>query len=181
MTPFSAFILADGSLIGLAVCSQIWLFRTSTGSIRLKVAFAIALGILACWSPLAIRAILGFPQPRSTADLPDRFELFAEHSVDDISFDLWIGNDGEPTPLAVTVVPNKELRSALRQAQQKLGSGEPVYISRTPSKPSGDGRGNATGEGEAHAGSARTDLTDDGSQWTLNVPVGLPVKDGEQK
>lgn len=179
MTPFTAFILADGSLIGLAVCSQIWLFKTSSGGIRIKIAFAVALGVLACWSPLATRAILGYAQPLAMSELPDRFQLLAEHSVDDKSFDLWITVSEHP-PLAVTIVPDKEMRSVLRQAQQKLGQGQPVIISRAPSKgEAGDGHGDAlNGEkGNARPGSARTNFSDDQARWVLTIP-GMPAKDG---
>src|ERR1700691_5806079 len=102
MTPFAVYILTDGLLLGLLVC----------------------------WSPLATRAILGYPQPRALSDLPDQFQLLAENTADDQSFDLWIKRIEENTPLAVTVVPDSRLRSVLRSAVQKLGQGVPVFISR---------------------------------------------------
>ena len=40
MTPFAAFILTDAALLGLLVCSLIWLFKTSAGAIWQKVALA---------------------------------------------------------------------------------------------------------------------------------------------
>lgn len=181
MTPFAQFVLCDAILLTLIVATGIWLFKTAPAPIWLKVALALSLAALVCWSPLATRAILGYPQPESMAELPDRFQLFAEHTADDVSFDLWIGTAEQASPLAVTVIPNKAMRSVLRQAQQKLGQGEPVFISRTPSKPSDGGHGSASGVGQAHAGSARTDSSDDGARWTLNVPAGLPAKDGEPK
>ena len=91
MTPFAAYILTDALLLGLLVCSLIWLFKTSAAAIWQKVALAVAFGILVCGSPLVTRAILGYPQPRAPSDLPeDRFQLLAEHTEDDQSFDLWI-------------------------------------------------------------------------------------------
>ena len=96
MTPFAAYILTDALLLGLLVCSLIWLFKTSAAAIWQKVALAVAFGILVCWSPLATRAILGYPQPRTLSDLPDRFQLLAEHTEDDQSFDLWIRTSGKP-------------------------------------------------------------------------------------
>src|ERR1700692_2956570 len=113
MTPFAAYILTDALLLGLLVCSLIWLFKTSAAAIWLKVALALAFGILVCWSPLATRAILGYPQPRALSNLPDRFQLLAEHTADDQSFDLWIESIGETTPLSVTVVPDRQMRSLL--------------------------------------------------------------------
>jgi hypothetical protein len=75
MTPFSVYILTDALLLGLFVCSLIWLFRTSNGPIWIKLVLALALTILVCWSPLATRAILGYPQPRALIELPDRFQI----------------------------------------------------------------------------------------------------------
>lgn len=182
MTPFAAFILTDAAFFGLLVTALIWLFKTSSGGIRLKVALAIAFGLLVCWSPLATRAILGFPQPRAMSELPDRFQLFAEHSVDDKSFDLWIATSEQPEPLAVTVIPNKELRSVLRDAQRKLSQGTPVFITKAPQqKEAGDGSGSApNGEhGQAQQGSAaRTNFSDDQDRWTLDFPR-LPAKRDE--
>jgi hypothetical protein len=180
MTPFSAFILTDAVLLGLLVCSLIWLFKTSAAAIWLKVALAVAFGILVCWSPLATRAILGYPQPRAPSDLPDRFQLLAEHSEDDRSFDLWIESIGEHTPLSVTVVPNSQMRSLLRSAQQKLGEGAPVFFSRdaTEHKP-GAGRGNAGDSGGNADGAPRTNLNDDQTRWTLNLPTMKWRKDGD--
>jgi hypothetical protein len=183
VTLFAAFILTDAAFFGLLVASLIWLFKTSSGALWLKVALAVAFGCLVCWSPLATRAILGYPQPRSTTELPDRFQLFAEHSVDDKSFDLWIGVADEPSPLALTVVPDKEMRSVLRQAQQKLGQGQPVFITRKSSDGQPvDGKGNAlNGEkGNARDGAPRTSFTDDQDRWTLDFPR-LPAKADETK
>src|SRR5271154_2483678 len=151
MTPFAAFILTDAVLLGLLVCSLIWLFKPAAATIWLKVALAVAFGILVCWSPLATRAILGYPQPRALSALPDRFQLLAEHTADDQSFDLWIMTIGENAPLAVTVVPDSQMRSLLRSAAQKLGEGNPVFVSRDKTKEGqGDGHGNAAdGEGSA--------------------------------
>lgn len=180
MTPFSAFILTDAALLGLLVCAVTWIFKTSAGAIGVKVALALSLAALACWSPLATRAILGYPQARAMNELPDKFQLFAMHSADDRSFDLWIAGPDEPTPLAVTVVPDQEMRKALRQAQQNLGQGQPVFLSRNASDKAGDGRGSAEGApGNAQAGSPRTAFGDDQDRWVLDVPAGLPRKDGE--
>ena len=123
-------------------------------------------------------------QPRDMADLPSKFQLLAEHSADDKSFDLWIGNAGEPTPLAVTVVPDKEMRSVLRQAQQKLGQGESVFISREAAKQNGgEGKGSAAanGGGAAHSASRTDFFGDDQDRWTLDVERQLPAKDGESR
>jgi hypothetical protein len=81
----------------------------------------------------------------------------------------------------VTVVPDKEMRSILRQAQQKLGQGQPVFITRESSKGSPvDGKGNAlNGEkGNARDGAPRTSFTDDQDRWTLDFQR-LPAKGGE--
>jgi hypothetical protein len=182
MTPFAAYILTDALLLGLLVCSLIWLFKTSAAAIWQKVALAVAFGVLVCWSPLATRAILGYPQPRALSDLPDRFQLLAEHTENDQSFDLWIKNIGETTPLAVTVVPDTQMRSVLRSAAQKLGQGVPVFVSREkPKDGQGDGRGNpADGEGSAaNDGAARTNFSDDQTRWTLNLPSTKWRKDGD--
>ena len=183
MTPFAAYILTDALLLGLLVCSLIWLFKTSAAAIWQKVALAVAFGILVCWSPLATRAILGYPQPRTLSDLPDRFQLLAEHTEDDQSFDLWIKNIGETTPLAVTVVPDTQMRSVLRSAAQKLGQGNPVFVSRDKLKEGqGDGRGNAAADGEgspANDGSPRTNFSDDQTRWTLNLPSTKWRKNGD--
>ena len=182
MTPFAAYILTDAALLGLLVCSLIWLFKTSAAAIWQKVALAVAFGILVCWSPLATRAILGYPQPRALSDLPDRFQLLAEHTEDDQSFDLWIKNIGETTPLAVTVVPDSQMRSVLRSAAQKLGQGAPVFVSRDkPKDGQGDGRGNAAdgGGSAANDGAARTNFSDDQTRWTLNLPSTKWRKDGD--
>ena len=181
MTPFAAFVATDAVLLGLLVCSLIWLFKTSAATIWLKVALAVAFGILVCWSPLATRGILGYPQPRALSDLPDRFQLLAEHTADDRSFDLWIESIGEDTPLAVTVVPDSRLRSVLRSAVQKLGEGAPVFISRhTPKDESGDGRGVAAdgAAGTSAEGNARDSGADDQTRWTLNIPTSKWRKDG---
>jgi hypothetical protein len=181
MTPFAVYILTDGLLLGLLVCSLIWLFKYSTGAVWLKVALALAFGVLVCWSPLATRAILGYPQPRALSDLPDQFQLLAENTADDQSFDLWIKRIEENTPLAVTVVPDSRLRSVLRSAVQKLGQGVPVFISRhTPKDEPGDGRGVAAdgAAGTSAEGNARDSGTDDQTRWTLNIPVSKWRKDG---
>ena len=181
MTPFAVYILTDGLLLGLLVCSLIWLFKYSAGGIWLKVALALASGVLVCWSPLATRAILGYPQPRALSDLPDRFQLLAENSADDQSFDLWIKCAGENTPLAVTVVPDSQMRSVLRSAVQKLGQGVPVFISRQTAKEEpGDGRGNTAdgAAGTSAEGNARNGGADDQTRWTLNIPVSKWRKDG---
>jgi hypothetical protein len=181
MTPFAAYILTDALLLGLLVCSLIWLFKTSAAAIWQKVALAVAFGIVVCWSPLATRAILGYPQPLALSALPDRFQLLAEHTADDQSFDLWIMTIGENAPLAVSVVPDSQMRSVLRSAAQKLGEGVPVFISRDkPKDGQGDGRGNAA-DGEATSandGAARTNFSDDQTRWTLNVPSTKWRKDG---
>lgn len=180
MTPFATFILVDGALIGLLVCSLISLFRTSGWPMLVKVAVAIAFGILACWQPLSTRAILGTPQPRSMSELPDRFQLLAEQSADDKNFDLWIKSASEPTPLAVTIVPDAQMRATLRSAAQKLGEGQPVFINRERAKP-GEGHGSATttGGNGAHQGTARTDFADDQTRWVLTVPSAQWRKAGE--
>jgi hypothetical protein len=174
MTPFAAFILTDALLLGLLVCSLIWLFKTSSGAIWLKVALALTFCLLVCWSPLATRAILGYPQPRSLSELPDRFQLLAEHTADDQSFDLWI-EGSEDEPLAVTVVPDKQMRSLLRSAGQKLGEGEPVFFKRN--RLDAEHGDSATGEsdetnkqgrnGAANSGAVRTNFGDDQTRWSL--------------
>jgi hypothetical protein len=173
MTPFSAYILTNALLLGLLVCSLIWLFKTSRGAIWIKIALALALTILVCWSPLATRAILGYPQPRALGELPDRFQLFAEHSVDDQSFDLWIERVGENEPLAVTIVPDKQMRSLLRSAQQKLGQGAPVILSRSRSNADRENERNKTGDVETGASAdgaqVQTGLNDDQTRWTLDI------------
>jgi hypothetical protein len=144
------------------------------------VALALAFGVLVCWSPLATRAILGYPQPRALSGLPDRFQLLAENTADDRSFDLWIKSAGENTPLAVTVVPDSQMRSVLRSAVQKLGQGVPVIISRqTPKDRPSDGRGDAAdGAGATAEGNARSSGADDQTSWTLNAPISKWRKDG---
>ena len=172
MTPFSAYILTNALLLGILVCSLIWIFKTSHGPLWIKVALALALSILVCWSPLATRAILGYPQPRALSELPDRFQLFAELSVDDRSFDLWIERVGENEPLAVTIVPDKQMRSLLRSAQQKLGQGIPVIFSRSRSNAD---RGNKSETVNAETGASadeplgQTGFNDDQTRWTLDV------------
>lgn len=181
MTPFAAFILTDAALFGLLVTSLIWLFKTSSGALWLKVTLAIAFGALVCWSPLATRAILGYPQPKAMAELPGRFELFAQHSLDDKSFDLWIATAEQPAPLAVTIIPDKEMRAVLRKAQQSLGQGRSVVISRNSAKDKpGDGNGSAHDgqHGDARDGAARTDFTGDQDRWTLTIPR-MPAKGNE--
>jgi hypothetical protein len=181
MTPFAVYILTDGLLLGLLVCSLIWLFKYSAGGIWLKVALALAFGVLVCWSPLATRAILGYPQPRALSDLPDQFQLLAENTGDDQSFDLWIKSVGENTPLAVTVVPDSQMRSVLRSAVQKLGQGVPVFISRQTPKDRPDNGRDAAADGAAGAsaeGNARNGGADDQMRWTLNIPISKWRKDG---
>jgi hypothetical protein len=181
MTPFAVYILTDGLLLGLLVCSLIWLFKYSTGEIWLKVALALAFGVLVCWSPLATRAILGYPQPRALSDLPDQFQLLAENTADDQSFDLWIKSAGENTPLAVTVAPDSQMRSVLRSAVEKLGEGAPVFISRQAAKDKpGDGRGDPAdgAAGTSAEGNGRNSGADDQTRWTLNIPSSKWRKDG---
>jgi hypothetical protein len=181
MTPFAVYILTDGLLLGLLVCSLIWLFKYSAGQIWLKVTLALAFGVLVCWSPLATRAILGYPQPRALSDLPDQFQLLAENTADDQSFDLWIKSVGENTPLAVTVIPDSQMRSVLRSAVQKLGQVDPVFISRqTPKDGQGHGRGDAADGAAATSaeGNARSVGADDQTRWTLNIPISRWRKDG---
>ena len=182
MTPFAAYILTDALFLGLLVCSLIWLFKTSAAAIWQKVALAVAFGVLVCWSPLATSAILGYPQPRALSGLPDRFQLLAEHTADDVSFDLWIVSGAEASPLAVTIVPDQAMRSVLRSAAQKLGEGVPAFISREkPKDGQGDGRGNAAdGEGStANGGAPRANFSDDQTRWTLTVPSAKWRKEGE--
>jgi hypothetical protein len=182
MTPFAAFILTDAALLGLLVSSLIWLFKNSAGGIWLKVALALAFGVLVCWSPLATRAILGYPQPRALSELPDRFQLLAEHTADDKSFDLWIESPGEEAPLAVTVVPDTQMRSTLRSAAQKLGEGVPVFITRQTPKPApGAGRGNSARpeDGGGTDSGARTNFSDDQTRWVLNLASTKWRKDGD--
>jgi hypothetical protein len=108
--------------------------------------------------------------------------LLAEHTMDDQSFDLWIKSIGETTPLSVTVVPDRQMRALLRSAQQKLGEGVPVFISRDArERKSGDGRGNAAdgGENAANDGASRTNFSDDQTRWTLNLPSTKWRKDGD--
>lgn len=180
MTPFIVFVLIDGTLIGLLVCSLISLFRTSGWPMLVKVAVAIAFGVLACWQPLSTSAILGYPQVRDMSELPDEFQLLAEHSLDDKNFDLWIATAEQPAPLAVTVVPDKAMRQALRQAQQKLAGGAPVFISRGSKQDGADGSGSAlNGEhGDARDGAARTNFSDDQDRWVLTIPR-MPAKGNE--
>jgi hypothetical protein len=181
MTPFAAFILTDAAFFGLLVSTLVWLFKTSSGALWLKVALALAFGVLVCWSPLATRAILGYPQPRALSELPGRFQLLAEHSLDDKSFDLWIAIADTPSPLAVTIVPDKEMRAVLRQAQQKLGQGQPVFLTRESAKGDPvDGKGAALNseKGNARDGAARTGFTDDQDKWQLDFPR-LPAKGDE--
>ena len=182
MTPFAAFILSDAALLGLLVCSMVWVFKNWVGGLWLKISLAVVCGILVCWSPLATRAILGFPQPRTMPELPSRFQLLAEHTLDDKSFDLWIATADESSPLAVTIVPDKEMRAVLRQAQQKLGQGQPVFLTRESKGEPVDGKGAAlNGEkGNARDGAARTGFTDDQDRWTLDFPR-LPAKGDDTK
>jgi hypothetical protein len=191
MTPFSVFILIDALFLALLVCSLIWLFKTSRSAIWLKVTLALALCVLACWSPLATRAILGYPQPRALNELPDRFQLLAEHTADDQSFDLWI-EASEPAPLSVTVVPDKQMRGLLRSAERKLREGVPVIFRREASNGErGDGHGHAaSNEGAAGKtdganpgknGAARTNFDDDQTRWTLDASVDKWRKDGSDK
>lgn len=186
MTPFLQFVLIDALLLTLLVTALIWIFRTSAGSIWLKVGLAVAFAILTCWSPLATRAILGYPQPRPLAELPDKFQLLAQHSNDDKAFDLWIVNLSEHTPLAVTVTPDANMRKLLRDAQQRLGQGEPVIISRKAhggrrGQAGGGEDGEAQGSGHGHAtdnGSTRTHFDDDQTKFELVVPDIMWRKDG---
>lgn len=183
MTPFAAFILVDASLLGLLVCSLIWVFKNSAGRLWLKFALAIAFGVLACWSPLATRAILGYPQPETLSELPNRFQLLAEHSVDDHAFDLWIATAEQPTPLAVTVTPDKNMRSVLRAAQQKLGQGEAVFVTRGSKDGAAptDAHAGEAPEGDAgHGGNPRTHFADDQTRWELLVPSAQWRKDSGQ-
>jgi hypothetical protein len=177
MTPFAVYILTDGLLLGLLVCSPIWLFKYSAGGIWLKVALALASGVLVCWSPLASRAILGYPQPRALSDLPDRFQLLAENSADDQSFDLWIKSTGEKTPLAVTVVPDSQMRSVLRSAVEKFGQGVPVFINRQRPKDRPDNGHDAAADGAAGGasaeGNARNGGADDQMRWTFDQVAGI--------
>jgi len=175
MTPFAQFVLIDALLLALLVCSLIWTFRSATGAIWLKVALAIAFAILVCWSPLATRAILGTPQPRSLAELPDKFQLLAMYPADEQSIDLWIATG--KTPLAIVITPDANMRKLLREAGQKLGQGEPVIISRKGHKgKQGAGQGGEEGEAQAgngHAtdnGSVRTHFDDDQNKFELVVP-----------
>lgn len=175
MTPFAQFVLIDALFLALLVCSLVWVFKTSIGPIWIKIALAIAFGALVCWSPLATRAILGTPQPRSLAELPDKFQLLALHTNDDKAFDLWIAAGA--TPLAVTVTPDQNMRQLLREATQKLGHGQPVTIERRGKKGKGQGQGaggeEGQGRGEGHSGndgSTRTHFDDDQTRFQLVVP-----------
>ena len=183
MTPLSVFILIDALFLALLVSSLIWLFKTSRSAIWLKVTLALALCVLACWSPLATRAILGYPQPRALSELPDRFQLLAEHTADDQSFDLWI-QASEPTPLSVTVVPDKQMRGLLRSAERKLREGAPVIFSRQASDgKSGDERaaGKTDGAKPGENGAARTNFDDDQTRWTLDAAIDKRRKDSSDK
>jgi hypothetical protein len=183
MTPFAAFILTDALLLGLLVCSLIWLFKTSTGAIWIKVALAVTFCVLVCWSPLATRAILGYPQPRALSELPDHFQLLAEHTSDDHAFDLWI-EVSESAPLAVTIVPDKQMRSLLRSAEQKLGGGEPVFFSRN--KQGADRANSAAGEASnsdkertSSNATVRTNFGDDQTRWSLDFSNVRWLKNGD--
>jgi hypothetical protein len=99
--------------------------------------------------------------------------LFAEHSVDDQSFDLWIEGVGEGVPLAVAIVPDKQMRSLLRSAQQRLGQGTPVIFSRT--RPNADRNtsrnksANIEAGASADGGLGQTHFDDDQTRWTLDI------------
>jgi hypothetical protein len=184
MTPFAQFVLADALILTLLVSTLVWLFRASNGSIWFKIALALVFAFLVCWSPIATRAILGTPQPRSLAELPDIFQLLAEHTSDDTAFDLWIATG--QTPLAITITPDANMRRVLRDAQQRLGQGQPVFIQRQKGK-NGHGEGKSAGSeegqasGQGHAadnGSIRTHFHDDQDRFVLTIPDLHWRKDG---
>ena len=183
MTPFAAYILTDALFLGLLVCSLIWLFKTSAAAIWQKVALAVAFGVLVCWSPLATRAILGYPQPRALSGLPDRFQLLAEHTADDQTFDLWIksagGNyaargDGRSRQATALYAPLRSTEAGRRRAGVHQPPDAKGRARRWPRQ-----CGGWRGKLEQNGGAPRTNFSDDQTRWMLNLPSTKWRKDGD--
>lgn len=167
MTYFSGFVLSFGVSLAVLALVAALLLRMSNLALAWKLTLPVLMTALACYTPFAVKGLLGLPVPATLAGLPPQARLvaFVPHDEDKTA-DLWLlAGD---VPRAFHVPLDAEMKKVLRQAQQEMGEGRQAYLRR---KVSGkhDGKSN---------GSVIEAGNDEPIQYELAPGLGsLPAKD----
>ena len=164
MSFFAAFALSFGLMLALVSTIAAWLFRTSGASLISKLALPAILTALACYTPLAVKAMLGFPEPSSFESLPDMAELVAFVPNDEAhSVDLWLIAGGPPR--AYETALDERMKKTLRQAREEMDKGRPVMLRK---------RGSRTVPPGGLPSSMTNILTDDHVEYELDPSAFSP-------
>jgi hypothetical protein len=138
MSFFSSFVLSFGAMLVLTAVTAAWLFRTSGAPFPLKIVIPTLLVALACYTPLRVNAIMGFPVTVSFDQLPAQAELvaFVAHDHEN-QVDLWLRTGDAPR--AYETALNAELKRTLRQAREEIAHGRKAMLIKSQAL-NGDGR-----------------------------------------
>jgi len=153
-----AALVSIGAPAAFATVVSGWLFRTSAAPLWLKIAAPAVAVAAACYAPVAVNGLLGYPAAVAERNLPDG-ELLAFVPHDGTrSVDLWLRIGDEPRAFETTLSP--QMKKALREALAAMQRGDRVTLHSKSS-----GGGDALGIG------------DDQDLYTLKIESGLPAKE----
>ncbi len=141
------FVVGFGALLALIAVIAAWLFRTADAPLSAKIIVPSLAVALACATPFAVNAMLGFPVSAGMDALPDRAELvaFVAHDEDD-AVDLWLrtgdapGSQSGGVPRAYETRLTAQMKKTLRAAQEAMAHGRRAMLAKR-------GAGNAKGLG----------------------------------
>jgi hypothetical protein len=150
-------LLSVGGPAAFATVVSGWLFRTSAAPLWLKITAPAVAVAAACYAPVAVNGLLGYPAVVAERDLPESAELIAFVPHDgDKRVDLWLRLGDEPRAFETALSPQmKKVLGELREAMQR-GDRVTLHSER---------KGDALGIG------------DDQDLYTLEVESALPAKE----
>ena len=130
MTFFSAFAASFGFVLLMAALIASWLFRSSDAPLFAKIVVPALIVALACVTPYQVNTMLGFPFSATPAALPAHAELIAFVARDaELRVDLWL-RQGDAPPRAYEIALDDKLKQMLREAQDRLGRGGRVVLTK---------------------------------------------------
>ena len=173
MTYFSTFALSLGVLLAGAMVMSAWIARTAAAPFALKLVIPALLVFLACYTPLKVNSLLGFPVVASNESLPARGQLigFVAHDAQG-RVDLWLRSEDEPR--AFNIPLTKQMKELLRMAQNAMQHGKSVMLVKG-GKGKGGGQGGKNGSGKGQGD--QFGIGDDPHDFTLDFTDDLPPKE----
>jgi hypothetical protein len=155
MNFFTEFTVVFGSQLVIFILMSVWLFRTSSVSLYIKLIIPIIMVILACWTPYTVINMLGYPRPFLMKNIPDGTEILAIKGHEkEGNVDIWVILPKEEEPKAFNIKLTPELIKLLSEAEQDLGEGGRVILRKGDKDKNGLKGNNGNGNGNDATGNA---------------------------